>query len=74
MISNDLKEDNMCNCRYCSFSRSNCIYYGNDDCPLTQVDDQLAECWDVECGYYENSCDYCFAYKETSYDDYGDKE
>ena len=52
-------------CRYCSFSSKECVNRNFEDiCPLTKVDDPLAECWDVECSYYEDACDYCIAYQE----------
>ena len=55
----------MSECRYCHFESKECIYCGEDVCPLTKVDDQLAQCWDVKCEYYENACDYCIAYREV---------
>ena len=59
----------MSRCRYCNFSHQECVLAGEDICPLTKTDDQLAECWDVNCEYYENCCDYCLSYKEGAYED-----
>lgn len=46
------------------FDNKECVHCGNDDCPLTKIDDLLSECRDVECEYYENTCDNCLAYRE----------
>lgn len=47
-------------CGYCHFE---CPHKGDDDCPLTKTDDQLTECWDVDCDRYCD-CDICTSYQE----------